>query len=401
VSGSTLEPLRPTWLEIASGRVVGEYHGSLPPLGGQPRRSPVEALEHAMLPALERPPCMIGFTGGRDSSGILGVAIRLARREGLPEPIPLTLRFPGIPSADESSWQALMLRHAGVESWERVEIDTEGGELDLLGEKSRSLIERVGLLWPPNVLIFSRIFEAAAELGARSAMTGLEADGLFGRWQWSRLADVLARRARPRPSDLLHAVRAAGPRALRQAVAAHSMWTPSWLRAEPRRHFMEMQASEVAGAPRRWDRWVRWWWRRRYVAVLRWSLGRITGDLLAVNPYMDAGFVDALGRDGGPTGYGDRNAIMEAVFGGLLPKATVHRKTKAATFSQLCWSDQTREFVAGWDGSGLEEDLIDVEALRANWLSDWPDERSALLLLTAWLAQRAPSERPSPVGAPA
>jgi hypothetical protein len=44
-------------------------------------------LEELISPALERPPCVIGFSGGRDSSSLLALATHLARREGLPMPV--------------------------------------------------------------------------------------------------------------------------------------------------------------------------------------------------------------------------------------------------------------------------------------------------------------------------
>ena len=70
---------------------------------------PLEALEAAVLPALQRPPCLAMFSGGRDSSLVLAVASRVARREGLAEPIPTTQVFPDFPETDEARWQKLVL----------------------------------------------------------------------------------------------------------------------------------------------------------------------------------------------------------------------------------------------------------------------------------------------------
>ena len=47
----------------------------------------LSAVEDAVLPAVSRPPCVVTFSGGRDSSLVLAVATRVARREGLPDPI--------------------------------------------------------------------------------------------------------------------------------------------------------------------------------------------------------------------------------------------------------------------------------------------------------------------------
>jgi asparagine synthase (glutamine-hydrolysing) len=56
-----------------------------------------DALENAMLPALRRSPCFVSFSGGRDSSAVLAVAVEVARRHGLPEPVPATMRFVDAP----------------------------------------------------------------------------------------------------------------------------------------------------------------------------------------------------------------------------------------------------------------------------------------------------------------
>ena len=60
--------------EIATGMVFGAVDDRSPlPRSG--RLDPLEALEHELLPALLRPPCMVSFSGGRDSSAVLAVAV--------------------------------------------------------------------------------------------------------------------------------------------------------------------------------------------------------------------------------------------------------------------------------------------------------------------------------------
>src|ERR1700749_707865 len=59
-----------------------------------------EALESVIRPALERSPCLVSFSGGRDSSAVLAAAAALARREGLPLPIPATIVFPAAAATD-------------------------------------------------------------------------------------------------------------------------------------------------------------------------------------------------------------------------------------------------------------------------------------------------------------
>src|SRR4051794_22650674 len=76
----------------------------LPPTGPD---GPVGALERGLLRALRRPPCVVSFSGGRDSSAVLALAVDVARRHGLPEPVPVAMRFAGAPAADERRWQEL------------------------------------------------------------------------------------------------------------------------------------------------------------------------------------------------------------------------------------------------------------------------------------------------------
>jgi len=52
------------------------------------------------------------------------------------------------------------------------------------------------------------------------------------------------------------------------------------------------------------------------------------------------------------------------------------------------FTEHTREFAWQWDGRGVDPDLVDPEALRANWLSDFPHAPSMALLQQAWLASQ-------------
>src|SRR5213078_2989334 len=93
-----------TPLEVAVGIPFGADGRAAepPPLDGA---GPPAVLESALLEALARPPCVVAFSGGRDSSLLLAVAVRTARRHGLPEPVAATLRFPGRGDTDETGWQ--------------------------------------------------------------------------------------------------------------------------------------------------------------------------------------------------------------------------------------------------------------------------------------------------------
>ena len=121
-----------TPLEISSGLV-------LPPRRRPPRlpelpagATPRSEFERAILPALSESPCLVSFSGGRDSSAVLATAARVARREGLPLPVPITHRFPSASDTQETEWQEQVIRHLGLDDWVRIDA---AGDLDcVVGE---------------------------------------------------------------------------------------------------------------------------------------------------------------------------------------------------------------------------------------------------------------------------
>ena len=152
--------LRP--LDIASGVPLGLDHRAGPLPGRRRAESPVAAIEAVLRAALARPPCLVSFSGGRDSSALLAVAVHVARRDGLALPIPATLRFPGDAAADEDSWQTMVVGHLGLTEWVRIEIT---GGLDAVGPVAAKVLGRHGLVWPFNTHFHLPIIEAAR--GAR------------------------------------------------------------------------------------------------------------------------------------------------------------------------------------------------------------------------------------------
>lgn len=386
----TTPPLRPTALEIASGVVVGEQPG--PRLPSDPRGpAPLQALEEAVMPALERAPCLVCFSGGRDSSTVLAVATRVARRQGLPLPIPATVRFPNVPRTDESSWQELVVRHLDLNDWIRFEASEE---LDLLGPFATGVLRRHGVLWPPNVHLPIPLL---ADAGGGSLLTGLDGDGLLGAWPWVRVAQIRGRRAAPRLRDVPHVAHSLAPASVRRAWSRRSapVLLP-WLQPGVRRTVARAWAFDQGGEPTRWDRRVDWFSRRRYHTLGRAAFDMITAEagVAAMHPLLDRRFLDALARRGGWNGYGNRTAAMRALFSGVLPDALIERPTKAG-FADAFWGRASRDFAAGWDGSGVDTDVVDVRALRAAWVGPEPNSRCAPLLQAAWLASaRRRSQEP-------
>jgi asparagine synthase len=188
--------------ELATGLALGA-NGSAPAVPTHVAGDPCEVLGDVLAPLLEARPCAVSFSGGRDSSAVLAVATATARSRGLPDPIPVTLRFPGVESTEESDWQDLVVRRLGLREWERITI---GDELDLLGPVARDGLRRHGLLWPPNAHVHVPILDYAR---GGTVLTGWDGDGLFGDWR-SAKTPAFATAAEQRPN---------GPNALTRVLA--------------------------------------------------------------------------------------------------------------------------------------------------------------------------------------
>ena len=346
---------------------------------------PLAALEAVARRALERPPCLVSFSGGRDSSSVLTAATRVARREGRDPPVPITLRFPNAPTTEESEWQERVIRHLGLSEWEVREI---GDELDLIGPTAAAVLRRHGVLYPFNAFLHLPLLEAAR---GGSFLTGVGGDHVFLTWRWRILADVLARRRRPVPRDALRLAYAVSPRPLR-ALRERRRRGPlrSWLRPDARRAVDALEAAEDARQPVRWREWIRWRVRRRELVATLSSLGRLADDTdtLLLHPLVDPRFIAAVARAGGRLGLGDRTEAMRAIFAGALPDELLERSTKAR-FDEAFWRRESRDFAEHWNGSGVDERLVVPKALRDEWLKPEPDARSTMLLQSAWLRAQA------------
>lgn len=371
-------------LLTADDVTIGFVAGVLPELPW-PRvaDSPAAALAEAVRPALERAPCVIGFSGGRDSSLLLAVAVIEARRAGLAPPIPVTLEFDSEKSR-EREWQELVIAHLGVEDWVRL---PQGADLDLLGPVAAEGLHRHGVLYPGNAHM---VVPLAAVARGGSVVTGFAGDDVLGEWPFEPMAAMLARRRALRARDVMPLAGWAAParfRTARYATARRWVQLP-WLRPPHDRRAALRIGADMAGSPRTWSARMRWLARRRIWAVTRQGMDRHASrhDARTYAPFVDRRFLAVLGAVGGRLGIGDRTAVMRLLSADLLPRALVNRETKAE-FSEPYFGPYTRRFAQEWDGrSGIDPDVVDADALRAMWLSDRPHGLSAALLQSAWLA---------------
>ncbi len=376
--------VRATPLELASGKPFGEMPSAWLEVG--PDVSARGALEDAIRPWLAQPgPCCTGFSGGRDSSAILAVAVHVARREGLPAPVPITLRYRGAADADESPWQELVVRHLGLDDWVRIDVDDE---LDYLGPLATRLLRRHGVQWPPYFHYEHVLLEQAAR---GVLLSGHDGDGVFGSFPWASLTAVRRRQRRPQPADLVTLARFAAPTAFRRWEFRQRRLPLPWLRPEARVALQVGLASEVASQPRRWDRWVPWLARRRSLALGLSTIDRLAQDCgtRAAHPFLDPRFLAALANQGGRMGWGGRTDVMQALFSDVLPTDVVRRTAKSSLGGGF-WREGSRAFAAGWDGRGLDEAMVDPRALRAAWTALRPKIGAIALLQGAWLAGDSP-----------
>jgi asparagine synthase (glutamine-hydrolysing) len=332
--------------------------------------TPDAALEAAVAPAVRGGRCFVSFSGGRDSSAVLAAATAVARREGLADPVPLTLRVQDVPQSHESEWQERVVTHLGLDDWVRLEL---GDELDCVGPYARRALSRHGLLWPFNAHFHLPLLEQAA---GGTLMTGVGGDELW----LSSLAPRERRRRR-----LLRAA----PFGLRRAVLARRQPLEfPWLRERARRDARLAAGAEDAATPRAPRRRMEFSRGMRYTAVGTDALARLAADAGAAiaHPLLDLGLWAAVADAAPRGGFLKRGHALATVAGARLPADLVARRTKAG-FDGAFFNAHSRAFVAEWDGRGVPVELVDDAALRAHWLgAETPDPHSLTLLQAAWLA---------------
>jgi hypothetical protein len=370
-------------MEIAWGYLVGNS-GSLPAPSDE-AIGPRQALEVVVRRALERQPCGVAFSGGRDSSFVLAIATHVARRDGLPEPVPITRVFPSVSESDEHEWQEAVVRHLGLRDWHRLVINDE---LDVIGPLAVPHLLAHGVVWPASIASDLPLIDAVK---GGSVIDGEGGDDVLG-IAAHRVASLTRLLRRPRPLQwrrVRPALAALAPAAVR-GRHERRRWDTSpftWLLPAA----LDPLVAAVERAER--DRPLSFAASVRTVPTRRTQvLGAHNRRLIASqsgvdysSPLLHPDFVHALARDGGVLGRGDRTATLRALASDVLPDSVLSRTSKAI-FTRCYMGHHTREFAAQWTGEGVDPLLVDPEELRRNWLSDSPAAPTAALLQAAWLA---------------
>jgi hypothetical protein len=379
-----LEPYRLGGTELATAIVYGT-DPTLAPLrvDDGPSAPPRVVLEAILRRALEHPPCVIGFSGGRDSSALLALAAYVAVREGLAAPVAATNVFPGDARAAESDWQETLIRHVGIKHWERLGFTSE---MDVIGPVAAPMLRRFGPTFPFNGHFGLPSSALAAE---GTYITGIGGDELFEPNDLTRLALVLTGRLRPRRNDLLTAFRTFGPARLRIRHYRRLVPEEPWLRPGVNRAFVE-DLARVLAHQRLWysEQLCAEVWRDRSRSALQATLGAFAGTLatVMVHPFQDPDLIRSIAVHTGRAPWPGRAAAMRELFGDVLPDALVRRPTKAS-FDSIFFNEHSRAFVEGWDGTGVDVGLVDPDQLRKSWQRPSVDARSLSLLQGAWCHQ--------------
>jgi asparagine synthase (glutamine-hydrolysing) len=366
-------------LEIAGGWVNGYDPVPLPP---GPHESPRRVLDRLLLAHLERTPCLVAFSGGRDSSVLLAAAVTLARREGLALPVPVTLSYPDAPDSEESRWQEAVLEHLGIT--DRMVL-TVHDEHDPLGPVAAPVLRRHGLVWPPNFAPTVRMMTMAR---GGVLLTGEGGDEAFGLKRITPLTKLMKSKGRVSPSVYADALGALTPRFARRMTAMRGRYRRPWLRPDVEAELSRRDARDATAYALHAGRNT-WQFATRRSARIAYETVRVLGaemDVTYVQAFAEPSLVAAVAAEGGFLGWTGRAATMRGLFGDLLPREVLERRTKAL-FAKAVFTRYTREFARTWNGSGVDTDLVDADTLREIWLSKDPHAPSMTLLQQAWLAR--------------
>lgn len=373
--------IRPAASEVALG-----LHGSTKPdpSTGTPLGSPRAALEAEIASELRRGPVFVSFSGGRDSSAVLATAVSVARRHDLETPRPIILRYPGNAEADETAWQDLVLDHLGITDPLIIDVTHR---MTYLGPHVQGNLERRGLIMPAALQLDHPVLRVAA--GA-TLLTGEGGDEILGQRRITPWTLLLRLRRRPQRSLLRWAAAESQPAGLRARRGEHDLLAHmTWLTPEAISRGRRLLLEEERKRPLHWGRETMMIGSSRISEVLAHNYQVIADQVgtRVVHPLLASSFVLSLASAAGRWGYAGRTALMRVLFSDLLPDAILARDTKAS-FGGVRWGETEREFARDWDGCGLPAELIDAEAIRAEWLSAHPSGASVPALHAAWLHSR-------------
>lgn len=374
--------------DIAAGMVLGRNRGASGPSAAPGPGAPawptsadgptspelpggrvLDVLADAVRPALERPPCLVSLSGGMDSSFLLAAATRAARRDGLPDPVPITWRFTRAPDADETERQDAVVAALGLT--EHVVL-AAGDDLDLLGPVAADFLTRYGLRSPCNLHLHLPLVAAAA---GGSLLTGAGGDQVLGGHaprQWTTRRRVAQRV----PPPVLAAVaRRRHDRFPWLTAPASRRLTARWL--------SDQRSRPASGLPR-----MRFESTTRFLALATAAFDEmgIGHDTLVRHPFLDAALqgtlAGLLSRRPGMR----RHELLAAASAGLLP-ALVTALHPKARFHQVFVRAATADFIRRRPDPARLPPGVDPIALHRFWASNPTSTATGLLIQHLWLQE--------------
>ncbi|WP_227994682.1 asparagine synthase-related protein [Luteimicrobium xylanilyticum] len=341
--------------------------------------TPRAVLERLLDRATEGRRTYVMFSGGRDSSSLLALATSCARRRGDDDPMPVTLRHPGVLEADETAWQELVIDHLGLRDHLVIEVR---GEQELLGEPARRAMGRRGAVWPSALQLRDVAYR---QLDDGVVVTGEGGDHVLTAHRITMLRNVLHDRRVPSWHELRLAAATFEPRR-RYVRRVGSLASRHWLRGAAQSAYSQA-VGELARSPLSWARATLRTFDPRVQSVIlhNHEEGIREYGLEPLTPFAHPEFHAALARSGGFWGYEGRTHVFRMLFGDLLPDAILARQTKAS-FNGARWGELEKEFARSWTGDCFDPEWVDAEALRREWLSDRPGPGSDYLIQLAWAA---------------
>ncbi|MGD9751179.1 MAG: asparagine synthase-related protein [Acidimicrobiia bacterium] len=326
-------------------------------------------------------PWFVLFSGGRDSSIVLATATLVARATGRPDPVPVILRFPGAWGTEEDKWQELVLRHLHLRD---PLIMTFTDECDLLAPAAVQSLLSHGLSFPPAAHCMAAVYE---RLDDGVVFTGECGDEIFGAQRVTPIRNLFVERGLAGRAHLVRLYDSLCPAWLdRRRLGRSTRSWLGWLDDDERAAFVSQVVDERHALPFHWARAMQLVQTRHAIAVGVWHRSRIAArhGCTLVDPLWTQPVIAAVGRHCRRWGPRSRTALLEAVFAEVLPLELLRRSTKAH-FNNAYFGVHSRTFTESWDGSGIEDMPVCLDALRAEWAKPMPSAASYLLLHHAYL----------------